>query len=261
MSSFLGNQGGEPKEDFIDELLEFGDEYQTNDFPNPDREDCPDGDALSKAARSGRVLDENLREHILTCSPCFTEFKNLRNASTPRLYPKVMVAGIGAFTVVIFVAIAFFLFADWSSKDGTQVSGNKTTGKAESSEPTSAPPLQKDPTKELTEKSDTAKDIRTFSFDIASNNVDRGGMKNSERKSLPAENVKIYVRLADGSPSGLYTISLLDEFGRSLSSETGAKSDGVTLTTRLDLTRLGGPARLCIAAGDEIPDCFSILIK
>jgi hypothetical protein len=261
MSRFGGNQDGEPREDFIDELLEFSDDYQSNDFPNIDREGCPAEDVLRKAAYSGRLIDETMREHLLTCSPCFTEFKSLRDVSGTNRIPKVMVAGIGAFTVIALTAIAFLVFNAFTSEEGAEISRSDTRSSSDSSQTKSAPSPEQDSKDTVSKVKDTPKNIRTFNFDIASNNVVRGGADRLERKMLPAEKVRILVKLSDGSPSGIYIVSLLDEFGRSLSSEIKTRSTGVTLATDLDLSQLGGPARLCIAAGDEIPDCFSVLIK
>lgn len=261
MSSSIGNRDGDSNEDFINELLEFGDEYQSNDFPNPNREGCPDEQALFKAVRSGSLIDEVLREHLLTCSPCFTDFKNMKNAGKTSSYPKALVAGIGTFTVVVLFAIALFVFTDFNPTDGTEISGNNTRKGSESPEEKTVPPLKKEFTNTVPKTQSNTTSFRTFDFDIASNNVDRGGLNRAERKLLPAERVKIRVRLSDGSPSGMYRVSLLDEFGRSLSSEIRTTSDGIALAASLDLSRLGGPARLCVAAGDEVPDCFSVLIK
>jgi hypothetical protein len=62
------------------EILEFAHGYQSNDFPNPQRKDCPAREDLLKIADSAELPKAELREHLLSCSPCFVEFHAAKHA-------------------------------------------------------------------------------------------------------------------------------------------------------------------------------------
>lgn len=262
MSSHLENDNLEPEDDLLEELLSFGEDYQSQGFPNPDRQDCPGERVIRKALGSGKLLDESIREHLLVCSPCFNEFKKARTESNHKPQFKVMVASAGVIFVLILSLVAvFFLVNDESKGDSEIVKAipNQDLGIARTADmprtdvstetPSSEPvlPLPK-------------RTIETITFDSSANNIDRSGGGVGSRKSIPAERVNVTVSLAEGSPAGVYRINLLDEFGRSLYPEIKTTSDGVKVTASIDLSRLRGPARLCVGAGDEVPDCFSVFV-
>jgi len=61
------------------ELLDAFDRVVHEDFPNPQRIDCPGRDVLLKLAQ--RPADDQfafLLAHIRQCAPCFDELKDLR---------------------------------------------------------------------------------------------------------------------------------------------------------------------------------------
>jgi hypothetical protein len=61
------------------ELLEAFEKIIHEDFPNPQRIGCPEGDALLKLAEgSGHVQQTLLLAHIRQCAPCFDDLKELR---------------------------------------------------------------------------------------------------------------------------------------------------------------------------------------
>ncbi len=62
------------------ELLEAFERIIHEDFPNPQRIDCPGHEALLKLAEgSAHVQLRNLLAHVRQCAPCFDELKELRN--------------------------------------------------------------------------------------------------------------------------------------------------------------------------------------
>lgn len=263
MSKFPEYQDGKTEDDGIQKLLEFSEDYQSQDFPNPNGEGCPSESTLKKEARSGRLLDESLREHILTCSPCFNTFKKFRNTSIAPPISKTMVAGIGAFLVLIIAGCTlFFLYTGSSSPDDeiVKLESQSESGIVEPTERKSDPPAAGSPS----QKSDLSRSESippTFRFSVESNGVDRGRLGQTPRRKLPSGRINFEVKLPDGSPTGLYRVTILDEFGRSLAPEIITSSDGSRFVTQLNLAQLQGPARLCVSAGDEVPDCFAVLIK
>jgi len=64
------------------EILEFAHEYQSNDFPNPNRAGCLPKEDLLKIAASHELPGAQLREHLLSCSPCFLDFHAARQSET-----------------------------------------------------------------------------------------------------------------------------------------------------------------------------------
>ena len=61
------------------ELLEAFERIIHEDFPNPQRVDCPGDEALLKLAEgSGDVQQTRLLAHIRQCAPCFDKLKELR---------------------------------------------------------------------------------------------------------------------------------------------------------------------------------------
>jgi len=98
------------------EILEFAHEYQSNDFPNPHRADCPPEEDLLKFAGSDELPNAELREHLLSCSPCFLDFHAARQAkaAAPLLSetksPKEKSSWFGFFLRPFPVAVLLLLF-------------------------------------------------------------------------------------------------------------------------------------------------------
>jgi hypothetical protein len=62
------------------EILESARQYQANDFPNLPRRGCPSNEDLLETANSGNLPADELREHLLSCSPCFLVFQTARQS-------------------------------------------------------------------------------------------------------------------------------------------------------------------------------------
>jgi hypothetical protein len=65
--------------DLEKELLDAFDRVLHEDFPNPQRIDCPEHQVLRKLAQqpAGAQLS-HLVDHVRRCAPCFDELKELR---------------------------------------------------------------------------------------------------------------------------------------------------------------------------------------
>jgi hypothetical protein len=67
------------------ELLDAFERIVHEDFPNPQRVDCPKDEALLKLGEgSGQVHQTDLLAHIRQCAPCFDKLKELRSRSRNR---------------------------------------------------------------------------------------------------------------------------------------------------------------------------------
>lgn len=71
----------ENDEALSEEILEFAREYQAKDFSNPTRKNCFSDEELSNAAHGGKLPEDDLREHLLSCSPCFNAFQTARQSA------------------------------------------------------------------------------------------------------------------------------------------------------------------------------------
>jgi hypothetical protein len=85
-----------------------------------------------------------------------------------------------------------------------------------------------------------------------------GAVSKQRLINLSRERQRLRLRMPRGSGSGRYTVTVVDVFGKPLIT-TAANSDGRTLTVQLDLRLLDKKKyRLCLARGEEAPDCFLI---
>lgn len=65
------------------EALGFGhdlDEVLRGAHPNPTREGCPQHDVLVALSRRERPIDDPAWEHLLDCSPCYAEVRDMQRA-------------------------------------------------------------------------------------------------------------------------------------------------------------------------------------
>jgi len=61
------------------ELFDAFDRVVHEDYPNPQRKDCPGSSALRKlAAEPEAVLSASTLAHIRQCAPCFDELREVR---------------------------------------------------------------------------------------------------------------------------------------------------------------------------------------
>ncbi len=284
------------------EILEFTREYQSNDFPNPRREGCLPKEDLLKIADSDELPNAELREHLLSCSPCFLDFHAARQSKSaaPLIVEtksaKQKSPWFGFFLRPFPVAVLMVLFCVLTGiilsnllnrtnteiakqeniKQNAQVSDNQTNSQNEATLPTEnkepelpqSPPKQNNSTANTQNKSlKTDSEIdskilaqKTINLDLAKAAVLRNNASSETVYALPPQTIALNVKLPEGSPAGNYEVSLLDEFGKPLVKSLTKKSDGKTLTVKLNLQNERGRARLCVAPKGEIPDCFAVTV-
>ena len=49
-------------------------------FPNPQRKDCPESSVLRAIAKKHIPMRDPVHEHVGSCSPCFSELTEIRDA-------------------------------------------------------------------------------------------------------------------------------------------------------------------------------------
>src|SRR3954470_14564545 len=71
-------------------------------FPNPQRKDCPESPVLHAIAKKHIPMRDPVHEHVGSCSPCFSELTEIRDA----LHRRNMMWTIGtAGTAVLVLAV------------------------------------------------------------------------------------------------------------------------------------------------------------
>src|SRR2546428_12586929 len=71
-----GQHSDPPELSWVDEF----DEVLRVANPNPDRAGCPPRDVLIAVSRRERPIGDPAYEHLLKCSPCYSEFRSMRQA-------------------------------------------------------------------------------------------------------------------------------------------------------------------------------------
>jgi len=71
--------------DLEKDLLDSFNRVVHEDFPNPQRIDCPGRDVLLKLAQQPAGAQfSHLLDHVRRCAPCFDELKDLRREAKKR---------------------------------------------------------------------------------------------------------------------------------------------------------------------------------
>src|SRR5690349_14902071 len=76
-----------------DNLVGLAANHFAQDFPNPGSHECPVPGTFAALVSSGLLPSDDLREHMLMCSECFTNYRQelTRNRATqtvPRAHPQ-----------------------------------------------------------------------------------------------------------------------------------------------------------------------------
>ncbi len=76
-------QNNQKNGDFpTDEFIGLARAHYLEDFPNPNRYNCPSAEDLRKIAASSELPNKSLHQHLLQCSPCLRDFREMRRLQT-----------------------------------------------------------------------------------------------------------------------------------------------------------------------------------
>src|SRR5207245_3281552 len=73
-------------------------------FPNPERKDCPGSPVLRAIATKSIPMRDPAHEHVGSCSPCFSELTEIREALHRRNLMWMGTAGTAVLVVAVLVA-------------------------------------------------------------------------------------------------------------------------------------------------------------
>src|ERR1051325_3366506 len=66
------------------DLITFARDYYSSDFSNPERKDCPETGIFKTLIQSENLPNDDVRNHLFSCSSCFTEYREVMAAYTKR---------------------------------------------------------------------------------------------------------------------------------------------------------------------------------
>lgn len=119
---------------------------------------------------------------------------------------------------------------------------------------------------ETNSRSNIARKTETLLI-LDENRVLRNRENDSENQSgrstieLPARRLNLSVKLPRDYPSGQYSVRVTDAFGNVLRERQSAVKNSTLTLKDFDLTGIDKSAnKICLKAGNEIPDCFDIKI-
>lgn len=171
-------------------------------YPNPDRQGCPDASQLrAMAYRDGRCnLTDLPISHVVTCSPCFSQYLRFRQ----RL---VMVTAVKITTAFLALFVAVFASLKLARQDTAKLF-QPTVAKH------SAP---QSPTPDLGQRSVAATPL-AMEVNLQSFSPLRGDSSENAPKKihLPPKALRITFLLPIGMEPGLYTVRLSDARGVSV---------------------------------------------
>jgi hypothetical protein len=219
-------------------------------YPNLARAGCPPAGTIVQLIREKVPPSPELRDHLLTCSPCYREYREALGAAraaadtrrSSRL-PRVLGMAVAASIVAVVGALLF-----------------------RSTSPTSAPavgpPTSKPPIVSGRETPNAFPSIRidmTRSTNLR--HIPNGASSADAMITVPPARIDVVLDLPPRSPSGTYTVRIVDAFGGDLR-RVAVSTTTATITAAIDFAGLEpGIVRLCVARADEVPDCRPLKIS
>jgi hypothetical protein len=244
-----------------DELDAFALKYYSSEFSNPTRTGCPDSSALAAAAHSQNPPDQQFRDHLLSCSECFREYRAAalssdtahRRFRMPLLIAQRPVralasAGIAAAMLVCSVLLLRALTSRQSGRDmaGAANAPPQRQGSQPDLKPNAAVPGPSVPVAPGEGENHLVGTIATLTVDLSeyaafsASERDAGSGSEIRRAiTIPASLVKLTLRLPSGSSKGAYRVGIAEPaFLNAIVTSSAASSDGRKITATLDGRRL-----------------------
>jgi hypothetical protein len=258
-----------------EELVPLAREYFSHEFPKSGQR-CPSLGEIVELIESGKLPDDTLRAHLLTCSTCFVNYEDRlqktrdmkpavapvrRHLSELTHYPWLRIL-VPSLPVLLIAAIAVIYFRPRPSNTQENLASVKQpveVGNANANVVTTASPSpgRIAPSNNINPPTHVARvDLRNYS-------PQRGNVAGAEPPPLQIEQklTTFTITLPERSPTGPYSVSIVDAFGKTIKARTSYSVDGKKLTATLSLDKLKNEKyRLCVSRSEEPPDCYPLVI-
>jgi len=219
----MANPGQHPDRSGRDRGDELLDEAFGRANPNPTRQGCLGRDVLIGLARRERPIGDPAYEHLLDCSPCYLEFRELQAEGAALQTPAASRRWWLAAAAAVILAAAGAWLAFYSGRAAQQSTAEPATHAAE----------------------------LHVQLDLRKYTVMRGDQTTPAPPplSLPRARLAVTILLPVGSEPGQYDLRIVDSSLRSLASARGAaemRNFVTTLLATIDLRSLA-PGRYQLA--------------
>jgi len=264
----------------------MGVNHFAKDFPNIKRVGCPSQITLDALAEAKELPADEIRQHLLTCSECFTHYRQtlshrraLEAVAVPgkpashvrkfRLVPILGATFVGMFAIAAVIVLLTQRQENSNSSlraDGEPaLSGVRPNFRSISPEP---PPSNLAIKPEVTvpngrNKSQASTDQYRVKIDLEMYNPLRDANGPQHRPvRLQTRQTELTIKLPAGSPEGRYRISLADPFGTPLQSVEATSRDGIQLRSGLNLSSVTpGQYLICVTREAEVPQCVLGMVE
>lgn len=256
-----------------EELVSLAQEYFSHEFPDPSQR-CPSPGEIVELIESGRLPDEALRGHLFTCSRCFVTYKERLQKSRdmqPVIAPvrqhrfafahypwlRILAPSLPVFLIAT-IGVIYFRSRPSNTQEGvTSVNRRVEVGNANENVVAAPSPERTAPSNNI----ETARHIARV--DLRNYSPQRGNVAGADPPPLQIEEkpTAFMITLPERSPTGRYSVSIVDAFGKTIKTRTSYSVDGKRLTATLNLNNLKSEKyRLCVSRSDEPPNCYPVVI-
>ena len=273
------HQQEKPRPETTEELVSLAVEYFSNEFPDS-AHGCPSPGEIAAQIESGQLPDDALRKHLLACSGCFVTYRErlqrlremqpaavpLRRRIAELLRNPWLRVLVPTLPVILLAAVAALYFRPNSPQEQVQVGNspaevvNTNANAVTTASPSRA---QVEAVKQGDEINQPERATHVARIDLRNYSPRRGNETGAEPPPLQIEQepTAFTITLPEGSPSGSYSVSILDAFGKPVKTRTSSSIDGKRVTAILNLDNLKSRNyRLCVSRSDEPPNCYPIVI-
>ena len=257
-----------------EELVSLAQEYFSHEFLVSGG-DCPSPNEIIEQIESGKLPDDALRQHLLSCSRCYVTYservRRTRNTqpavvgslrrrlsqSLRRPWLRILVPSLPLLLLVLFAVFYFRPRNPQEKVTSVNPPSEVVNENANAATAAPSPSVQTGPSNRIEGPTHVAQvDLRNYS-------PQRGGETGAEPPPLQVEqkSTAFMITLPEDSPPGAYSVSILDAFGKPIKTRTSYTADGKRLTATLNLNNLRSRNyRLCVSRSDEPPTCYPIVI-
>jgi hypothetical protein len=255
------------------ELIPLAQEYFSHEFPGSGPA-CPSQGEIVELIEAGKLPDDALRAHLLACSRCFVTYKERlqrsrdmqpvvaplrRRISEFAHYPWLRIL-VPSLPILLIAVIAVIYFSPKNTQENvTSVNQPVEVVNANANGVTAASPSPA----RINSSNDVERATHVARLDLRSYSPQRGNAVGAEPRALRIEQkpTAFTITLPENSPPGRYAVSIVDAFGKTITTRNSHSVDGKRLTATLNLDNLKSEKyRLCVSRSDEPPNCYPIVI-